>query len=631
MRLIATLLLCLALALPARAADPGLVRMAFAAAEAREEGETRSLLGRAGDDVTRDLILWRMARRGWGGFGELAELALRRPDWPLTRFVRIAAERAPDAGRDARLLARFFAASGPRTLTGARLLAASQSGAQAAQTLARAWTTLEAEDAERADFTAAHPEIARRGAALRLDEMLWRGERGEAAALLDLVDPGRRVLARARMALRGRARGVDGLIAAVPASLKGDPGLAYERFIWRHRAGDDRGAAEIALAQSGRLGRPELWGARRERLARTLFTNGAARLAYRVASEHGLTGGHQFAQNEWMAGWIALRGLNEPARAARHFENHYAATDTPISQGRGGYWTGRAYEAMGEPRAARNWYEKGARNPTSFYGQLAAEKIGRDPTSDLAARDGANRAAAGDLAEAIRALNAAGQRRDALLFAVAGAQAAPDRDALARLGRLALEIDRPDIAIRIAKAGARRGWVVMDYYYPTRPELSRGLAVGPAFAHAITRQESEMNPEAVSHAGARGLMQLMPATAKKVSRDLGVRYSWSGLTSDPAYNIQLGTGYLAQMRARWGNAPILIAASYNAGPHRAAQWIERFGDPRSGRRDVVDWIESIPFSETRNYVQRVVESLNVYRARLGQDQPRSYVRALTQL
>jgi soluble lytic murein transglycosylase len=468
--------------------------------------------------------------------------------------------------------------------------------------------------------------------------MLWRGAANQAEALFPLVDSGWRALAEARIALRARRPGVDGLIARVPGTLANDPGLAFERFLWRERAGRDADAEQLLAQRTGSanaLGRPEMWADSRAAIVRRVLREGRSSEAYRYASQHHLTTGSDFADLEWLAGWIALRQLRDADRAIAHFRALWEDVATPISKGRAGYWLGRAYEAKGDAARAREWWRRAAEHPTSFYGQLAADRVGLDVTAALAARDGAadwrrGSFADGDTARAIILLQRAGEPALARRFLVSLAEAQTRREDVAAVGALALALDRPDAAVAVAKAAARRGEIVMDLYYPVTDMARAEGPVEPAFAKAIARQESEFNSEAVSRAGARGVMQLMPATAQAVARDLGLQYDRGRLTTDPVYNARLGKAYLARRLAEYGGAHILAAAAYNAGAGRVNEWIGRFGDPRRPEVDPIDWIEAIPFSETRNYVQRVMEGLHVYRARLGAPaSPVGFAAALT--
>jgi len=626
-----------AVASDARAADA--LAQAMALADRGDHAGAAAVAAGAGDPLVAELASWRRARDGEASFAEMARLLEGRPDWPFLSGVRREAERALPPDLPTAQVRAFFDGRVPRTGTGALALARAQEPAAADATLRRAWRTLALTGEEREAFERAHPSLTQRLAAARLDEMLWRGEAAQARALYPLVDAGWRALADARIALRERTPGVDALIDAVPARLANDPGLAYERFVWRDRAGLDDSAVDLLLQRTGSveaLGRPEAWARRRAGKARAAWRDGRAAQAYRLASTHQLSEGAAFADLEWLSGWIALRGLRDPARAAGHFLRHYNATVTPISRGRGGYWLGRAYEALGDDARARRWYARAADHPTAFYGQLAAEKIGRDVTAVLAARSAvdwrASPRADTPTWRAIALLQRAGRDAEARAFIISAAEALQTPEDLVALGALALDVGRPEGAVRVGKRAARLPGVLpplmMDAYYPVVSEAALPGAAAPAKALAVARQESEMNPLAVSPAGARGLMQLMPGTAQKVARDIGEPYDLRRLTADPAYNARLGKTYLAEMLARYEGAPILAAAAYNAGPGRADRWLGRLGDPRRGV-DPVDWIEHIPFSETRNYVQRVMEGYHVYRARLGAPTVPSYLKALT--
>lgn len=625
----------------AEAQDAARLARALDAADRRDYAAAAAE-ARGADPVVGDLVEWRRLQRGDGGYAEALGFLRRRADWPRAFMIREEAERIMPPGRPLSELREFFGESRPRTGAGslrlAEALRAAGDEAAARAEITRAWTRMALNEDERRRFESGWGEVVRPLAAERLDAMLWRGEETQARAVLPLVGPDLRRLAEARMALRARRPGVDALIDAVPRSLANDPGLAFERFLWRDRAGFDVEAESMLARQTGSeslLGRPEAWADRRVAFVREAFRQGRAAEAYRLASLHQMSAadGWPYADLEFLAGWIALRGLGDAARAAEHFVNLWNGVETPISKGRGGYWAGRAFEALGRERDAAEWYRRAAEHSTSFYGQLAAEKIGLDPTPALAETLGVEwpdgSFASSDWPRVIRLLQEAGHKDRALWFieALADDLTAP-RD-FAALADLAVSIGRPDGAVRTGKAAAGKGIVVMDAYYPTPPLLLGEGAVEPALAMAIARQESELNPEAVSPAGARGFMQLMPGTAQKVSRDLGIAYRPEALLSDPAYNARLGKTYLAEQLAAFAGAKALAAAAYNAGPSRAQEWIGRFGDPRRPEVDAVDWVETIPFNETRNYVQRVLEGLHVYRARLGEPRASSYAAAIT--
>jgi soluble lytic murein transglycosylase len=606
---------------------------ALAAAEDRDWAAALALAETVGDPAARDVILWRQLADGEGSFAAYADFLERRPDWPLrARLRRFAEERLP---ADAARVRAFFAGEPPLTGEGALALASAFAAqgrvAEARAEAARAWRELSLTYAQEQALLAAYGPVIAPHHAERLEMLLWRGLSGEATRMLDRVPAGLAALGRARIQLRAGARGVNALIDRVPPEHADDPGLAFERFRWRHAKGLREGAEEMILARSdsaAALGRPEAWADRRRALVREAERDGRARTAYLLAARHHLrpAAGYDYADLEWLAGWIALRRLDDPAAAAQHFHRFLAAVGTPISLGRGWYWLGRAREAAGDAQGAREAWAEGARWQTSFYGQLAAERAGAPADPALAGTPPPTdwREAAilsHPLVRAGALLHHAGDRRRSHWLLTHAARLAPTPRAHAALAQLGLALDRPEIAVRAAKAAARDGLVLPTPYYPVVDLAGASGPVPPELALAIARQESEMNPQAISHAGARGLMQLMPGTAREVAVKLGLRYDLGALTSDWRYNARLGTDYLAGLVAEFGSLP-LAAAGYNAGPHRVRQWLDRYGDPRAGAVDMVDWIETIPFSETRNYVQRVMEGLHVYAARLnGAPQP----------
>jgi len=600
-------------------------RLTAAMDEVRKRDYTAALAQaeRAGDSVVVDIVNWHRLRAGQGSWSEFAQFLSRNADWPGLPLMRRRAEAKMPADLSRTDALAFFAQGLPQTGRGALIYAAALTGEDRTAELRRAWTTLEMSSSDRAAFLASAGATVAGQHADRLEMLLWERETEVAAEMLDKVPAAEAAVARARIALQDEANGVDALITAVPASHAGDPGLAHDRFRWRLGKGRWDSAAELLKERStsaAALGRPEAWASNRRSIARREMRNGRARSAYTVASQHFLSGGSNYADLEWLSGYLALTYLDDPRRAAQHFENFRQAVATPISLGRAGYWLGRALEAMGEQTKAQQAYAYGAQYQTSFYGQLATEKAGLTPDTSIAARGTLPSAAtsgvlgSGPLTAALR-LTQVGEDILAIRFLL-HIQESLSHQQSAALAAYALDIDQTSTAVRIAKRIVRGGPVYPDAYYPVT-ELAEQARVVPAeLAMSIARQESELNPRAISPAGARGLMQLMPGTAQKVSGELGIEYSRGKLTADPAYNARLGTQYLADMLKRYDGSVILAAAAYNAGPGRADRWIELYGDPRAPGADVIRWIENIPFRETRNYVMRVAESLHVYRTRI---------------
>jgi soluble lytic murein transglycosylase len=442
--------------------------------------------------------------------------------------------------------------------------------------------------------------------------------------MLPLVDAGHRALANARLGLQEDRNGVDALIAAIPSTLQNDAGLAYDRFVWRAKKGYSESAVALLLARSvseASLGRPEKWASRRRTYARRAMRAGDDALAYQIASTHQLTSGSQYADLEWLSGYLSLRKLGNPSRAVRHFQRFRAAIASPISMGRAGYWLGEAYAAAGDEPSAYQAFAMGARFQTSFYGQLAASRIAAAPDAALTGAEfPPDWTTAPFLAEdTVRAgvlFYFASEPARAKMFLTLAASRL-DLRGRAAMAQLMLDLDEPHIALRIAKGAATRGDVLPSPYYPLHGLATFAEAVPPELAMSIARQESEMNAAARSPVGALGLMQVMPATAKTVARGLNISFSEARLGADWQYNARIGTAYLAQMLARFDGSVLLAAAAYNAGPSRAERWIKDFGDPRLESVDAVDWIEHIPYRETRNYVMRVLEAQYVYRARIS--------------
>jgi soluble lytic murein transglycosylase len=585
--------------------------------------EAEAVAGRVGDQVAADVVLWTRLRDGVGAWGEYADFVARNGDWPGLAILRRQGERVMPEGLTPAALEAFFGGSDPQTGTGALRLAAALPEDEAAALLLRVWPELSLTAVEQAALVERFGTVLAEAHVGRLDGLLWNERLSEAEAMLPLVDDGWRALARARIGIRRDVGNVDTLIGSVPARLAGDPGMAYERFQWRVRKGrwDDAEAWLVQHSDSAEtLGRPDFWMARRPGLARQALRRGEVATAYALAAQNFGSAGADFAEAEWLAGFIALIEMDDPAKAVGHFERFEKAVATPISLGRAGYWLGRAHEAAGDETAARAAWRRGARHQTSFYGQLAAERAGARPDPRLAGSDAPDWRQSGLLEHSVvRAgyfLHAAGEEGRAMQFFRHAAETMGARDR-AMLAQMQIDLGRPHFAVRIAKDAAGAGIVIPTQYYPTHAIAEEEWPVPPEFALAIARQESEFNPAAVSHAGARGLMQLMPGTAQQVSRRLGVDYDEGRLVSDPLYNARLGTEYLGQMLDNYGGSYILAAAAYNAGPGRVSQWLKDFGDPRRGEIEAVIWIETIPFNETRNYVMRVLEALHVYRARLN--------------
>ncbi len=639
-RWLTTLILVLMTAAPALAERPRPLAWAM---DALRDGDWRTaakIAARDGD-VAADVIEWSRLRAGKGSYREVTAFLERRPDWPGEPYLRKQSERVVIKEKDSNVIAFFaeYAAQTPEgVLRHAEALARSGSPEKANDILVSAWRAMPMGSSAQSLFLANHSALLKKHTVARLDAMLWAGAIENARRLFDLVPAADLAVANARIALRARANGVDALIAKIPGSHAKNPGLQYERFVWRARKGrwdDAKSLLQATSTSAEALGEPEAWGSRRRSMARDEMRDGNAERAYELASRHFLTAGSNYADLEWLSGYIALRKLNEPETALQHFKNHGAAVRSPISKGRAGYWQGRALEAMGDVAAADQAYARGAQYQTSFYGLLAAERADL-PFDDALFAD----RAPGDWREAPLAkspvfiagllLQASGELDLAERFWTHLAESLNEEEA-SLLAEAALDAEQPHLAVMIGKRTARRAVVVPRGYYPLHSVVAQDLPMARDMVLAIARRESEFDPRVQSGVGARGLMQIMPATGREVAASLGRKgeHSTDRLTSDPKYNAELGAAYLSKLAARFRGNVVMMSAGYNAGPSRPDRWMLTYGDPRRGDVDIVDWIEHIPFRETRNYVMRVTESLPIYRARLGQEPlPQSFTEEL---
>ncbi len=578
--------------------------------------------------VGRDVIEWHRLRAGDGRLGEYEEFLSRRPDWPGLPLLREKGEEAVARSDDPARVIAWFEAGPPDTGAGAlayvRALTAAGRVADAETEAMRAWSTLPfAPDQEEA-LIALMPEAVGFVHELRLTTLLWEGRTREAERLMKRVPEDLQALARARLALQTEGKGVTGLIEAVPKARASDPGLAYDRFIWRMKKDLYDEAAELILERSATadtLGRPEAWSERRAILARYLMRNGRAQEAYRIAANHHIAvdnGASAYADLEFLAGFIALRRLKDPSTALTHFQHLLAGVSTPISLARAHYWIGRAQEAAGQDGTAS--YRAAAAHQTAFYGLLASERLGLTLDAGLLAKPAtpdwqSARFTQSSVLAAAQLLFNAGDRTLGKRFLLHLGEGLDDTG-IAQLADMTLAWGEPHLAVLVAKQAAERGLILPNAYYPVPDFVPDGLKVSRALALSIARRESEFDPTARSSADARGLMQVLPGTAKLMAGKLGKPFDAAKLISDPAYNVTMGAAYLAEMAEEFGPSIALIASGYNAGPGRPRRWIGEFGDPRRADVDVVDWIETIPFAETRTYVMRVAEGVVIYRAKL---------------
>ncbi len=584
------------------------------------------------DSLDRHILTWAIAVSGQRGVPswEIAAAQRELKGWPGLKALRRHSERA--LARENPPTADVLAAFGttrPETAEGAivlsRALVASNDSARATEILRSFWQkdTL-SPDIENQILGEFGTLLTTADHKARMEMLLYRDRAEQAQRFGDLGKA--QSLYRAWAAVIRKNKTAGDLIKAVDAGWQKDPAYTYLRIRYLRSKEEYRAAGKLFAAMPedpARLGNPGAWWNEQRIVSRGLADLGDSRDAYRVAAHHGADDPADIVEAEFHAGWYALRDLGEPKTAAKHFQRILQVSDRPLSVSRAWYWLGRAAE-KGGPGIAKDYFAKAANFPGTFYGQLAGARLGRTtlnvayptPTQEERTRFHQREAV-----QAIARLQAAGHgwRGDSLYRALAEELTGPGE--LALLAAQAEKDGNHQLSLQIGKIAFGRGIDVAALAFPIGviPDGANISGSGKALAYAIARQESAFNPAAISPANAQGLLQLMPGTAEGVAKRYGLAYSKERLTTDAAYNATLGAHYLGEQISDFGGSYVLTFIAYNAGPRRVPQWIARYGDPRGKPIDeVVDWIERIPFSETRSYVQRVMENYQVYKTRLGQ-------------
>ncbi|RUP16863.1 lytic transglycosylase domain-containing protein [Methylobacterium sp.] len=587
------------------------------------------------DPAARALLEWVAIRAGAGiGFNRTVAFVRANPDWPAGPLLRRRAEEALLSERKSPAVVRaYFATAKPSSAPGkfalALALRADGCEADAAEMVRDLWRTESFGRSLEAKVLDAFPDaLTRVDHRYRMERALLKDDWESAGRAAGYAGGGYASLVRARRAVEDKSSGAAAALAAVPPSLRGDASYIFSRAQYLRRADKPEAAAAVlATAPSNPdvLVDGDEWWIERRIVARKLLDLGDAKTAYAVASQPAARSPEKRIEAEFHAGWIALRFAGDPAAAAQHFARVAAIAESPISVARAAYWQGRAAEALGQSEEAKRFYERAALQPIAYYGQVARARLGQTslPLRAPADLEGAERQAFdGRLSiRALRLLGEAGIKELALPLYIDAARDLSDPRELQALGDLATDMKDARALVAIGKLAVQRGLPLDAHAYPTIgiPTYETFTAVPQverAMVYAIARQESQFDPRAQSGVGARGLMQMMPATAQRTARRVSTAFDVDRLTSDPAYCAKLGQAHLGELMEDWRGSYVLAFASYNAGGGNVKKWIDAYGDPRKGDVDVIDWVERIPFTETRNYVQRVMENLQVYRSRL---------------
>ena len=434
----------------------------------------------------------------------------------------------------------------------------------------------------------------------------------------------------AQKLLRGEP-GADKKFASLPKAMRQSLAVKYA-LVRFHRKKEAYAKARAILTEvpgtAAEMGDASAWWVERRIIARHsvgINASSSAKAAYRISRAHGFERGEEALEGEFLAGWIALRSLKDHDTALRHFGRLAEIAESRTEKARAGYWTGRTLEAMGRKTEAKTAYRDAARYSTVYYGQLAREKVGlgkvpEEISSGLASAAARARVEKDEVVRAFRIMDKAGSRNELHMFLWSFANRFDSTDEMNAVADMVWDAGGAAMAVRLAKASATRNVDIDHWGYPVRalPDWKQiGKAVEKPLVFALARQESEFNPTAGSKVGAQGLMQIMPGTGKLIAKKYGLRYNSGMLTADPAYNVKLGAAHLGDLIEDFGGSYVLTLVAYNAGPRRSREWVAEYGDLRSGAVDPVDWVESIPFQETRQYVQKVLQNLHIYRSRMA--------------
>ncbi len=617
-------------------ADRDLYTRAFDAVERGDWIGARGLADQGHDATAHKLIEWRrlLDKNSGASFADIDAFLKSNPDWPLrdTMFARAEAALGPDLAPPA--VVAWFGTRPPASSLGriklGEAMMATGKVEEGRAFIRQGWREGSFDPPQelaivQKDGSVLTPDDDRR----RLDNLLWKDLVSDANRELARVDDATARLGAARIALRTDPSHARNLIANLPPAVGSDPGLLFDRARTARHAGDNIGSEQLLLRISSHdaaRDHPAKWWSEFNVQARGALQDRDYRTAYNIAANSGLVGGEEYSEAEFLAGWIALRYLKDPQAGLSHFQRLDANVSRPISKARAAYWQGRCYEATGDLASAWRFYSLASKSPETFYGQVALAHIDDTPTLHVPdasvepiSRDAFEKET---LTRPMEVLADLGEEDLLRTFALRDLELNSSAPHARLMMQELTEWGFREIALRLAKSKSYDGVLLLAYTHPViavPPFVGAPPGPDPALVLGLIRQETEFDPDSVSAPGAKGLMQLMPEAARLASRQSGLAYRPNDLLSDPTYNMQLGMTELEGDIRQWNGSYILATASYNAGVHNAQKWIAAFGDPRSNV-DPIDWIESIPFSETRNYVMRVLENTQIYRNRLaGQD------------
>lgn len=594
---------------------------------------------RSGDEAAIKLVELLYIRDKWqeAGYRRIMDFLAAAPKWPLAETLMKRAEQSLYVNNEpADLVLAHFSKRQPVSDEGMLALARANL-ATGNQKAARQWVQKVWSNPD-VDAAMEKSVISEFGSLLNADDhkrrmwgMVYAQESNGAIRNSKRLGGDYQNAAKVAQSLLRGAAGADKQYDRLPSAMREQLGMKYALVNYSRKLERFAKARAILASVPGNaaaMGDAEAWWVERRIVARHsvgITHLDSARAAYQIASSHGFSTGPNAVEAEFLAGWIALRSLSDPETALRHFNKLAEIAPTRTEKARAAYWIARSNAALGNKGGARAAYEEASQYTTIYYGQLAREQLGLGKVPEKSVSGQASAAATArvnsdEVVRAMKMVDAANGKASLNMFLWSLANRFSTADEMNAAAALANDIGGTTMALRLAKAASQRN-IDIDYWaYPTKalpnwPQM--GKPIERALVYGLSRQESEFDPQAGSKVGAQGLMQIMPGTAKIIAKQYRLAYTPAKLKGDPAYNVKLGAAHLADLVDEFNGSYVLTLVAYNAGPRRAREWVEEYGDPRGGQVDAVDWVESIPFQETRQYVQKVLQNTHIYRSRIA--------------
>ncbi|AIL65985.1 Soluble lytic murein transglycosylase precursor [Rickettsiales bacterium Ac37b] len=584
------------------------------------------------DTLISDIILWMQYKSGQGGaFNEIQNFITKKPYWPMQNRLIQTAETAIDTNVSPNTVVNWFKKHPPTTYHGMKMLLDAQSkllgdnkvltkqNKDIVNLVKKIWLESNLSAIQERDFLAKYSMILNNQDHIkRVNELLWKNEFAQAERLLPKLSPDYQKFFLLRIKLLKKIHIPQNSMKHLPPKLRFDPGLIYAMAHFHHHKDDIKNVVQLLSIHPSSNENKKQWWSLRSRYIRELLYVKDYHNAYKIAKNHHHDGRCSEVDAEWLAGWIALKFLNNPEQASRHFYTFYNNVKFPISLARGAYWSAIAYTKLNDKQLAQEWYKIAASYPYTFYGQLALLKLGHNtitlPKEIVRNVKGTINTSNIELLNVFDLFFKLKKLELAKMFAEAAILNSKTQGEAKLIVDHIYKTQNLYLIVEITKLANREKLLFVKSSYPVLPKLANFDLEKPII-HSIIRQESVFNKDAKSTAGALGMMQLMPSTAQKVAKNLSVKYSKVDLTANPSYNIKLGSNHLYSLLKDYKGSYILAIAAYNAGSANVDKWINTIGDPRNINKldDLIDWMEMVPFYETRNYLQRVIENLQVYR------------------